>query len=227
MTYRMTRTKPKVNIEAIINRLDPFTSDGSPKEPDHLVIFRSILEFILGKPLDRRHSTIVESLTLMSSGSLYVNGQMMGTGAELQGLLREWWDDRGMFNEGTQGPRSFQGMLDSTIGYQDGARRTGLPDHSAATQGEDQAAPDGDFRRAQRRDENQYSEQAGDPSGHRAASETWAASGDVERGHCDEIERDREAGPQQRICQQTPEWIGKGRERAEGRAAAEARCPSA
>ena len=128
MTYRMTprgsRSAPKVNVVGILNRLDPFTSDGTPKDPDHSPAFRATMEFILGKPGDRCHSNIpLGSITISCSDVLYVNGASLGTGAELQVLLREWWDDRGLINEGAYAPRAFQYMLDDTIGYQDGARR--------------------------------------------------------------------------------------------------------
>lgn len=127
MSYRMTprghKSAPKVNLPGILNRIDPFTSDGTKKDPDHSPTFRSVLEFILGKAPEMRHELHTESVVITRSDTLYVNGTPCGSGADLQGLLRAWWDNRGLLNEGPYAPRAFQCMLDDTIGYQDGARR--------------------------------------------------------------------------------------------------------
>ena len=130
MSYRMTsgRTKPNVNIEHLLNLLDPYTSDGTPKDPDHHPVFQSILEFVVGKPIERRVAHYTESLTISASDALYHNGHRVGTGTELEALLRDWWAERGCLDVGTYGPRAFQSMLDNTIGYQDGARRITIKD---------------------------------------------------------------------------------------------------
>lgn len=131
------KSLPKVNVPGVINRMDPFTSDGTPKDPDMPEALRSILEFILSKPVDRRHAPITESLTIMAGGTIYINGLQLAFAsmgkyeanmAALQVDLRQWWDDRGMINDGPYAPRAFQVMLDDTIGYMEGSTRVIIKD---------------------------------------------------------------------------------------------------
>lgn len=108
-------------------KLDPFYREhrSAPVRCDFGPQFCAVLEFILQFPVvERLAKPIVESVSINRQGRMMINGVPAGKASVFETEIRDWaymTDLNDIFERS-----SFQAMLDTNIGTQDGARRIAL-----------------------------------------------------------------------------------------------------
>lgn len=115
----------KVDVVGLVKKLDPFHRDPNGmavgvRSKVMSPMFASILEFLLSVTY-RGATPPILSLVVTSDGHVIGNGNYLWTALDLQGNLRRWIDAIGGLS--VIEIKTFQIMLDDTIGYSHYDRR--------------------------------------------------------------------------------------------------------